>query len=264
VRLPLLLIFALMLTPSCATRRASASFRVIPGKPDYLLRAPDSEDIPFPDVLGRYTGVGAGWVELRPEIELRIENAYFREGAPKRGLANFLGTEIARYHVLSTGALEQIAVQSRLEQRPADQPPVQQLLSESQNRYRHHRLFYQVLLNKKTDVRSAVLLSAESMDELDRFTEQLMSDPESVCGGVSTHCTAFPEACTASLEIQIVVNGRYRTVLWGSSLADVTQNHRRIELSRLHMGALAPVRIDPRDREALRLPLLPGDHIKWR
>ena len=185
-------------------------------------------------------------------------------GAPKRGLANFLGTEIARYQMLSTGALEQIAVQSRLEQRPGDQPPVQQLLSESQKRYGHHRLFYQVLLNKKTDVRSAVLLSAESLDELDRVTEQLMSDPESVCGGSSTDCTAFPEACTASLEIEIVVNGHQRTVLWGSSLAEVTENHRRIELFRPHMGALAPVRIDPRDREALRLPLLPGDHIKWR
>jgi hypothetical protein len=264
VRFPLVLTFALMLSPACATRRAGASFRVIPAKPDYVLRSPDSKDIPFPEVLGRYTGVGTGWVELRPEIELRIENAYFREGTPKRGLANFLGTEIARYQVLATGALKQIAVQSRLEQRPADQPPVEQLLSESQNRYRHHRLFYQVLLNKKTDVRSAVLLSAESLDELDRVTDQLMSDPESVCGGVSTYCTAFPEACTASLEIEIVVNGHQRTVLWGSSLAEVTENHRRIELFRLHVGALAPVEIDPRDREALRLPLLPGDRVKWR
>jgi hypothetical protein len=96
VRLPLVLTFALMLSPACATRRAGASFRVIPAKPDYVLRSPDSKDIPFPEVLGRYTAVGTGWVGLRPEIELRIENAYFREGAPKRGLANFLGTEIAR------------------------------------------------------------------------------------------------------------------------------------------------------------------------
>ena len=173
-----------------------------------------------------------------------------------------LGTQIARYRVLPGGVLEQIAVQSRLSQRPADQPPVQQLLSASQRGYRHHRLFYQVLLNKKADIRSAVLLSASSIDELDRFTEQLMREPDSVCGGVSTHCTAFPEACTASLEIEIVVNGAPRTVLWGSVLADFVERHRHVELFRPYIGQLAPVEIDPRDHEALRLPLLPGDHIK--
>jgi hypothetical protein len=203
-------------------------------------------------------------VDLRPQIELRIENAYFREGAPKHGLANFVGTEIARYHVLASGELEQTSVQSRLAHRPADQPPVQQLLSESQRRYGHHRLFYQILLNKKTDVRTAVLLSAASMDELNRFTEQLMSDPESICGDASTHCAAFPEACAASLEIEIVVNRLHRSVLWGSGLADIAEHHRHVELFRPYMDGLAPVEIDPRDREALHVPLLPGDHIKVR
>ena len=257
----LALAFVLMI--SCATRRVGTSFRVLPANPDYLLRSPDSKDTPFPEVLGRYTKVGPDWVELRPQIELRVENAYFREGAPKHGLANFLGTEIARYHVLPTGMLEQIAVESRLSQRPADQPPVQQLLGEPQKQYRYHRLFYQVLVNKKSDVRSAVLLSAGSTDELDRLTKQLIREPDSVCDGVSTHCTAFPEACTASLEIEIVVNGAPRTVLWGSVLAGVAGRHRRVELLRPYLGGLAPVEINLRDPEALRVPLLPGDVIKW-
>lgn len=257
------LAFVLMFSISCATRRAVPAFRVLPAKPDYLLRSPDAKDTPFPEILGRYTNVGPDWVELRPQIELRVENAYFREGAPKHGLANFLGTEIARYRVLPTGMLEEIAVQSRLAQRPADQPPVQQLLGESQRRYLHHRLFYQVLVNKKSDVRSAVLLSAASMSDLERLTKQLLGEPDSVCGGVSTHCTAFPEACTASLEIKIVVNGAPRTVLWGSVLGGVAENHRRIELFRPYLGRLARVEGDLRDPEALRVPLLPGDRIKW-
>lgn len=255
--------YLLLFSVSCAHRRAGTSFRVLPAKPDYLLRSPDSKDTPFPEVLGRYTNVGPDWVELRPQIELRVENAYFREGAPKRGLANFLGTEIARYRMLPAGALEQIAVQSRLPQRPADQPPVQQLLSESQRRYRYHRLFYQVLLNQKADIRSAVLLSASSIDEMDRLTKLLLSEPASVCGSVSTHCTAFPEACTASLEIEIVVNGVPRTVLWGSVLAGVAEHHRRVELFRTYLDRLAPVEINLRDPEALRVPLLPGDRVKW-
>src|SRR6266481_7074065 len=132
MRLVAVLAFVLMLYISCAARRAVSSFRVLPAKPDYLLRSPDSKDTPFPEVLGRYTNVGPDWVELRPEIELRVENAYFREGAPKHGLANFLGTEIARYRVLPTGTLERVSVKSSVTQRPADQPAVQQLLSEPQ------------------------------------------------------------------------------------------------------------------------------------
>ncbi len=264
MRLVAVLAFVPMLSVSCAARRAATSFLVLPASPDYLLRSPDSKDTPFPEVLGQYTTVGQGCVELRPPIELRVENAYFREGAPKHGLANFLGTEIARYRVLPAGTLEQIAVQSRLLQRPADQPPVQQLLTESQRRYPHHRLFFQVAVSKKSDVRSAVLLSSGSLDELDGLTRQLMSEPESVCGAVSTHCTVFPEACTVSLEMEIVVNGAPRKVVWSTVLAEVVERHRHVELFRSYSGRLVPVAIDLRDPQALRVPLLPGDRVKWR
>jgi hypothetical protein len=254
---------ACSLTISCASRRTVAAFRVLPGQPDYLLRSPDSKETPFPEVLGRYTNVGPGWVELRPLSELRVENAYFREGAPKHGLANFLGTEIARYQVLGTGELKEISVESRVEQRPSDQPPVQQLLSEAQRLYHSHRYFYQVLLSKKSNVRSAVLLGAKSTDEMERLTTQLLTEPESVCGDGLAQCTVFPEACTVSLEMKVMVNGRPRTVLWGSTLAEFAESHPQVALFRRYQDRLAPVKIDIRDREALRVPLLPGDVIKW-
>jgi hypothetical protein len=254
---------ACTLTISCAARRTATAFRVLPGQPDYLLRSPDSKETPFPDVLGRYTNVGPGWVELRPLTELRVENAYFREGAPKRGLANFLGTEIARYQVLATGELKEVSVESRVEQRPSDQPPVQRLLSEAQRLYHSHRYFYQVLLSKKSNVRSAVLLGAKSMDEMGRLTTQLLTEPESVCGDGHAQCTVFPEACTVSLEIEVMVNGGRRTVLWGSTLAEFAESHPQVTLFRRYQDRLAPVEIDVRDREALHVPLLPGDVIKW-
>src|SRR5258708_12406110 len=149
MRMLVLLAFVFMLLPSCATRRAATAFRVLPAKPDYLLRSPDTKDAPFPEVLGRYTNVGLDWVELRPQIELRVENAYFREGAPKRGLANFLGTEIVRYRMLPAGMLEQLSVKSHLPPRPARHPPVQPLLSHSQTRHLHHSPFYPLILDQK-------------------------------------------------------------------------------------------------------------------
>ena len=261
MRLILALTCALIM--ACAARRSVSAFRVLPGRPDYLLVSPDSNQTPFPDVLSRYTNVGPGWVELRPLTQLRVENAYFREGAPKHGLANFLGTEIARYQVLPVGALEEVSLESHVDKPPSDQPPVQQLLSERQSRYHCHRYFYQVLLSKKSNVRSAVLLGTESEAQIDQLTERLLTEPETVCGDNAAHCTVFPEACTVSLEIEIVVNGRRRTVLWGSELREFAESHRHVALFRRYRGGLAPVEVDFRDREALRVPLLPGDVIKW-
>src|SRR5439155_13521116 len=89
----------------------------------------------------------------------------------------------------------------------------------------------------------------------DRMTNQLMSEPESVCGDAFSQCTIFPEACTVSLEIAVLAKGARRTGSWGSTLADFSGNHRRVELFRHYQNELAPVEVDTRDHEALRVPL---------
>lgn len=259
----LLAAMALAFSLSCATRRHAAVFRVVAANPEYLLRWPDAAETPIPEMLAHYTNIGPDWVELRPEMELRVENAYYREGAPKRGLANYLGTQVARYRVLPNGRLRGISAESGLVQLPADQPPVKQLLPSRQARYSHHRYFYQVVLNRRTRVQSAILLGAASKDEIERLTGQLGSAPDSVCSAGSGHCTVFPEACTVALEMEIVVNGAPRTVPWGSFVASVA-SPQTVELSRPFAGRLVPVEMDASDPKALRLPLLPGDHIDWR
>jgi hypothetical protein len=260
----LLLVSVLLFCGSCATRRPMEPFRVLRANPDYLLRSPDSNNTPFPEVLSHYNSfvLGKGLLDLRPQMELRIENAYYRDGVSKRGFAGYLGTAIARYQVRPNG-LRLVSVQSGLKERPAGQPPVQELIRASQRRYRHYRFFYAVVFKQKGGTRGSVLLGAGSMDELDRFSTRLLSDPDSICGGQSIHCTVFPEASSVSLEIEIVVNGAAHTVPWGSLLASVAARPRHVELLRLHSGRLTPVEIDPSDLNALRLPLLPGDRINW-
>jgi hypothetical protein len=66
-----------------------------------------------------------------------------------------------------------------------------------------------------------------------------------------------------SVEIEIAVNGTPRRVLWGSTLGNVAAHPRHVELLRHDRGRLAPVELDPADPNALRLPLLPGDHLSW-
>ncbi len=252
----------LLIAASCGPR--SRGFRVVPATPNYLLRYPDSRQTPFPDVLRAYNGFeqGRAWVDLCPDMELRIEDAYYEPGMSRHGLAGFLGTEVAQYKVGSHGGLQLLSVRS-MKDRPSDQPPVQGLIPRSQQRHRYFRFYYEVLFRKSGNSRGSVLLSANAKDDIDLLAAELMSDPDSVCSGTSAHCTVFPEACSVSIEMEIVVNGSPRNVIWRSVLSDVLHHPQHLELFRIYNGRLTPVKLDANDAKALKLPLLPGDHVTW-
>lgn len=257
-------LLVLVLLTACAHHRAPGVFRVIAATPEYQLRAPDSQETPFSNVLNQFTPQSSAWVELRPAMELRVEMAYYREGSRRRGLADYLGTATAHYQVRPNETLRLISTQSAVKERPNDQPAIEKLIEHSQVRRHFHRFFYEILLNRKAELRGAVLLGAASRAELDRLTGQLLSDPAALCTARPRQCTIFPETCIVSLEIEITVNGEPRTVLWGSSVSSLTPKPRQLEVMRLDRSRLVPVEIDAADPTALRLPLLPGDQIDWR
>lgn len=250
---------------SCTARQTLRSFRVLPAQPDYLLRSPDSLDTPFTEVLRAYNGFEGNWgsVDLRPEMVLRIENAYFKEGIQKRGMDGFLATETARYEVPREGGLRLLSVQ-RMKKRPRDQPPVNRLIPALQKGYQYHRFYFAIGFKRDGSTRSSVLLGANSVIELDHIVSRMLADPDLVCDGESTTCTVFPEACSVSVEMEVVVNGVRRNVLWGSLLGSVAAKNPHLELLRLYKGLLVPVRLDTLDPNTLRLPLLPGDHLILR
>jgi hypothetical protein len=259
--------FVALLLISCAAKRQAligpGAFRVIPATGEYRLRAPDASESSFNDTLNRYRDQSVGWVDLQSRTELHIEAAYYRDGSADHTLSNYLGTEVARFQIRSNGHLQLTSVQSGLKGVRGKQTPVQDLVPRSQRRYHYSRLFYSVRMNRTGDTRTAILLGANTTSELGRLTMQLFADPGSVCGPKSTHCTVFPETCTASLDIEIVVNGVTRTVAWGNALSSIAASPRHVEMQRLDAGRLVPVEIDSNDPRALRLPLLPGDRITW-
>lgn len=257
-------LLVLVLLTACAHHRAPGVFRVIAAKPEYQLRAPDSQETPFSSVLNQFTPQSSAWVELRPQMELRVEMAYYHEGSHRRGLADYLGTATAHYQVRPNETLRLISTQSAVKERPNDQPAIEKLIESSQARHRFHRFFYEILLNRKAELRGAVLLGAASPAELERLTGQLLSDPAALCSARPRQCTIFPETCIVSLEIEVIVNGETRTVLWGSSLSNIAPKPRHLELMRLNRGRLVSVEIDAANPTALRLPLLPGDQINWQ
>lgn len=247
---------------ACAARLSRTYFEVLPNSPNYLLQSPDSRRTPFPEVLKTYNDFEAGraWIDLEPLMELRIENAYYEPGAPRRGLTGFLGTEVARYLVRPHG-LALVTVHP-MSARPKDQIPVQDLISRSKTKFSRYRLYYEVVFSQRDHTHGSVLLGADSQAEIDALSAQL-SHPEEVCSQGSTHCIVFPEACSVSVEMKVIVNGKPESVLWGSTLASIAKQPRHLEMKRLYSGELRPIRIDAKDPKSLLLPLLPGDRIAW-
>ena len=154
-------------------------------------------------------------------------------------------------------------VQANVKELPAGDRRVQDLIRGSQRRARFYRYFYAVVFNQKSDIRGSVLLSASSTKELDRLGEQLLAQPDSVCGAKAPHCTAFPQNSTVSLQIAILVNGLPRTIAWGSSVASVAPRPKHLALLRLYAGRLTPVEMIASDPNALRLSLFPGDQLTF-
>lgn len=264
-RTRLFLVFVLLFScAACAVHRTAGSFRVLPASPQYLLRTPDGAQIFFGESLERYNGFKPGHdgMDLHPDMELRIENAYYKPGFSKQGLNGFLGTEIAHYLVESRG-LRLLSVQP-MQNRPNDQLPVQRLITASQTHYRDYRFYFEVLFRDESRTRGSVLLGADSEAELQSLANRLIAQPASVCSAQSVHCTVFPQACSVSVEMRVFVNGSPRSVLWNSELEGVVQRPQAIELLRRYRGRYAQVKLNPRDPEALRMPLLPGDIIRWK
>ncbi len=244
---------------SCSLRRPAA-FQILPNNPAYLLRSPDARETPFPEVLRAYNGFepGRGWIDLHPLMELRVENAYYHKGASRKGLEGFLGTEVARYAVGSHG-LRLLSVQPMKDRRDL---PVQRLISPSLTDARYYRLYFEIIF-RSSNTHGSVLLAANSQAELEQLSVQI-DHPETLCSRTSTHCTVFPEACSVSVEIKVVVNEKPQAIVWGSLLESVVPDRpRRLVLTRLYAGRLIPVEINSQDPNDLRLPLLPGDHITW-
>ena len=252
-------VVCVVLLASCAARRG---YVVVPKSPDYVLRSPNSQELPFSDVLKGYNGFtpGGSWIDLRPMMELRIENAYYQKGFSRRGLAGFLGTEVASYRVTSDGL--RMMLTRALEKRQPDELPAERLIAVAKQHFRFYRLYYEIVFRANGGSHGSVLLGANSMEELIQLSNHL-TEPETVCNGSSTNCAVFPEACSVSVEIKIVVNGKPQTVAWGSKLENIVDEPHHLAMRRLYRGRLVPVKIDPADANVLLLPLLPGDEIDW-
>jgi hypothetical protein len=248
---------------ACSARRGS--FSVLRDDAQYLLQSPRSVSTPLGSSLRDYGFANEdGSVNLRPGVQLRVENAYYEKGLPRRGLTGFLGTETVRYELRRNG-LRQIDFRSALAARPDDQPTAAALIAPAQMRLPFHRLFFAVPFRRAGQASGAVLLSARRAADLDRLAARLRADPDLACAD-NAACTIFPEACTAAPEIEVFANGAPRAVIWGNTIQNVFfpgTPPANLAIHRLFENKLVPVVFDASDPLTLRTPLFPGDRLTW-
>ena len=75
--------------------------------------------------------------------------------------------------------------------------------------------------------------------------------------------TSTTELASASLEFEIVVNGKPGRTHWGGQVGAIVGAHRPFRMYRMLGGKPLPVEIDAADANALRLPVWPGDRFSW-
>jgi hypothetical protein len=204
------------------------------------------------------------YVDLLPGTELQILSAYFKEGAPRTGIAGYLGTASADYRARPTRGLQLVREESNVPAFPSGQPPPRELIRSSQRRHRKYRFYYAIVFSQKGSASNSVLLGANSQEEIERLGAQLLASPDSICAGDSPHCTIFPKTTTVSVAMQIFVNGIPKTVQWRAVLSSVTPGARRIQVTRRSAtGRFTATMIDMADPAAVRSVLLPGDQVSW-
>src|SRR4029079_10149995 len=101
--------------------------QVLPKQPHYIVRAPDRTETTFLDVARKYGDQFAGWVTLGPPMTLKIESAYFEQGAARRDISTYIGVETQTLETRPNGQLHPTGL-AALPNRFQDQPAVASVL----------------------------------------------------------------------------------------------------------------------------------------
>jgi len=202
---------------------------------------------------------GGMWVDLLPGTYAKVENAYFRDGAPRTGLEGYIGTQTARFVTDKQRGLRLITTSAAIPL-SGGQVAADNLVRSGERNYRFYRYYYAIAFKRNGDSSGAVLLGANSLTELDKLGTQLLADPDTVCGPGSAHCSVFPKTCTVTLEADLEVNGAKRTVYWPAFLGNVAPPGKVVEVLR---DGQAPRKLDPNIQADLRYALLSGDKVRW-
>jgi hypothetical protein len=243
------------------------------------------ENIPFPaseSLLFFYSLSGAGFVDLVPGMQIRIEKTLFDSVGPKQNAANYRGSVDAQYEVVPLSQTGVALRLSKTENRRSGKAlgAEANLIFGLGSRFASKpmlRLFLESIGNNKTN-QASILIGANNASDLATATRHIESNQSVACPVASPaeiDCVSFNKGTAVSLLSSLWINDRLIYLPLGTSLYYVVETvsgseHGQaraletISLRRpLATGGYAEV-IFPRTLTSVQqVILLSGDRLTW-
>lgn len=206
-----------------------------------------------------------GFIDLEPGMRLRIERAEYNPAG------KIAGTSTTYYQVErdSHRAIAFRLLAPKPEHIPDDALPDRNLASAVRDAY-YARLFLSGAHVPNNSRYTALIVGTRSQTRMEEIAKSLKEHPEAGCPqtpGGGANCMIFPGQVTASVELQVSVNGQQvfagveRSVqsLFDESGHPCAVSSLRIE--RKYLNKFVPVQFSSADDSALGLMLVGGDRI---
>jgi hypothetical protein len=233
-----------------------------------------AESLPAPLMEAQYYAWGydpfRGYCEVHPGMRLHAQRPLLERGPD--GKERLVRIDRAVYEVSRRGGE---GLGFRLEEKAGTEAAMPGL--ERMNRP-FYRFFYFIKFKPGQDgsaQRSAVLLGAPGLNQLEQTTAKLWNDPDLTCSGALTaiDCFKSPNGQMVTPEVPVRINGKRALVSVNFTLLDVVRDHARwfgkgpfpaIEMRKTFRGRPAKVEFLSRETAAYGVPVSAGDRIEWK
>ena len=213
-------------------------------------------------------------VNLKFDLRLKIERAYFRGGSGGDSVKNYLGISDALFDVTTDdeGSLRFRQAHS-IQYSPAS-------LADSNNEgsrdlaildlkpQGHYRLLFYTHQVPTDRNFSAALIGAQDLALLDQFEQAMRADSGASCS-TSTHedvqCLEFRGFVTVSVQIPVELNEKPQFVDWGTKVKSLVpaKAQKHLKIQRQFQNSYFPIQFDRADPSILDLTLVGADRLSW-
>jgi hypothetical protein len=222
--------------------------------------------------------VGRGGLDLKPDMRLKIERAYFRaakNGEEEHSTKNLIGVSTIYMDV-------KLASDNRIQFRRAGKARYSpaSLARDAKDDHRdlalvdlprnfHDRLLFYTYLVPKEHALSAAVIGAGSSGQLDQLDRELHTQTEKGCANAAAvrgaSCFGFDGFVTLSAQIKVELNGERKFIDWGARIKDIVPANsvKSLRIQRQYMDAYYDVHFDSADSNVLSLALVGGDRLTW-
>lgn len=248
-----------------------------------LNRISESVPVLVSDALFFKYSFGAGaFVNLTSGMRLHINRSLFRD-APggAETVASYLGERTVYYRIVDKQGNELALRLSGIEnsagrQSKSDRQFQDTRLAQDFSTSRALRLFLFTLFVPNHERRAALLIGAQTPEELTQATAAVAKNPEIPCEqlvSLGVECGSLDGTVSMSVDMDVAVNGKMNYFPIGSTGESVLESIPKPELAsalktlriqRLFRGKYADLQFDQSNQTFSKIALFAGDRLSWK